>query len=132
MVAPIVPFVVGMLSNLAGRKEKYDASVAAASVAETEFGYAKKLEEIKSGNTARNNFYTSLDTAANGSMFKDLSRSLIPIKTNAKALARIDADPELKYKFNLYNKLSNLTWDVKGANPNAKAYAAIASVSNKG
>ena len=130
MVAPIVPFVVGMLSNLAGRKEKYDASVAAASVAETEFGYAKKLEEIKSGNTARNNFYTSLDTAANGSMFKDLSRSLIPIKTNAKALARIDADPELKYKFNLYNKLSNLTWDVKGANPNAKAYAAIASVSN--
>ena len=130
MVAPIVPFVVGMLSNLAGRKEKYDASVAAASVAETEFGYAKKLEEIKSGNKSRNNFYNSLDAAASGSMFKDLSRSLIPIKTNPRALSRIDADPELRYKFNLYNKLSNLTWDVKGANANAKAYAAIASVSN--
>ena len=50
MVAPIVPFVVGILSNLAARKAKAEAADAAKSVADYEFGQQVSLKNMELAN----------------------------------------------------------------------------------
>jgi len=126
MVAPIVPFVVGMLSNLAARKAKAEAADAARSVADYEHQQAMALEELKQKNKYSNNFFTSLNTAADGSMFPDISRGIIPFKMDEKEMALVNANPEAKYRFDTMQIMSNLKWEVKGGDANSKAYNNIA------
>lgn len=120
MVAPIVPFVVGMLSNLAARKVKHETAEAARSVADYEFGHAKKLKEMEFGNSR----YLELIKQGAGSMFSQYTNELMPFNmNNPEALLWLSEQSDKdKYDWGIKKKLHNIKGDVEGAGVTDKAF----------
>jgi len=128
MVAPIVPFVVGMLSNLAGRKEKYETAQAAKSVADYEFGQQKQLKNMEFGNASKLEFIKRGGT----SMFNEFTSSLLPINMggpNVEAFLK-EQTQEFKYDLGIRTKLWGIKATAEGPNATGKAFNWIGQLNN--
>ena len=128
MVAPIVPFVVGMLSNLAARKAKAEAADAARSVADYEFSQQVALKNMELANARQLAF---IEKGGN-SMFNEFTTDLLPINMGGRKVADFldKQGPEFKYDLGIRTKLWGIKGTAEGAGNSGKAFNWISQLNN--
>ena len=128
MVAPIVPFVVGMLSNLAARKTKSEAAEAAKSVADYEYNQQVNLKNMEFTNARQLEFIKKGGT----SMFTEFTTDLLPINMGGPNVTNFlnKQGPEFMYDLGIRTKLWGIKATTDGANASGKAFNWISQLNN--